>query len=274
MCKAKAGFTLVELLVVTAILAVTLVGMVQVFIQCDTLANIAAMKTLAMSEAQKKLEEIRNTDFDSIMSTFSMTCICGDGLDNDGDGAIDYDADAQCLSSWDNTEETLSECADGTDNDGDGLTDYPNDPECLSPFDNHETDTFKGSSGGVVECADGIDNDGDGSIDFPSDSDCISANDADEGSSVSQKDCYGTFIPGDFDGAGTIYMNVNGWDDPLSMTQPNFLEVVVVISWEGSFGRIIGEDTNLNGVLNSGEDTNGSGLLDSPVSVMDIITKR
>lgn len=40
-----------------------------------------------------------------------------------------------------------------------------------------------------------------------------------------------------------------------------------------SRGRIIGEDLNLNGVLNAGEDINGNGELDSPVELITFIAR-
>ena len=42
----------------------------------------------------------------------------------------------------------LAACADGIDNDGDGLIDYPNDPGCLSITDNDETNVSSGGGGG------------------------------------------------------------------------------------------------------------------------------
>jgi hypothetical protein len=38
-----------------------------------------------------------------------------------------------------------------------------------------------------------------------------------------------------------------------------------------SRNRVIGEDTNFNGVLNSGEDANGNGRLDSPCEIVTTI---
>ena len=62
---------------------------------------------------------------------------CADGIDNDGDGAIDSD-DVGCASEIDLIESTdaepdfeLPECSDGLDNDMDGQIDYPNDDLCI-----------------------------------------------------------------------------------------------------------------------------------------------
>jgi large repetitive protein len=69
-------------------------------------------------------------------------------------------------------------CNDGVDDDGDGKLDYPTDPGCTSPDDDDESDPCPGA--GCPECADGIDNDGDGKIDYPADPTCTSASSASE----------------------------------------------------------------------------------------------
>jgi len=91
---------------------------------------------------------------------FLATPACHDGVDNDGDGPIDYPADPGCTSPADWSEQP--DCSDGIDNDGDGLVDYPADPGCRSPADSTER----------PDCSDGIDNDGDGLIDYPQDPGC------------------------------------------------------------------------------------------------------
>jgi hypothetical protein len=68
-----------------------------------------------------------------------------------------------------------NQCADGIDNDGDGLIDYPQDPGCDSARDNDETDPPPPAA----QCADGIDNDGDGKIDL-ADPGCVNSTDNDE----------------------------------------------------------------------------------------------
>ncbi len=71
-------------------------------------------------------------------------------------------------------EEPKPQCSDGIDNDGDGKIDYPNDPGCDSREDNSESDPLP------PDCSDGIDNDGDGKIDYPDDDGCKSATDTSE----------------------------------------------------------------------------------------------
>ncbi len=77
------------------------------------------------------------------------------------------------------------ECSDGVDDDGDGKIDFPNDPGCTSPTDNDESDDcFPTVGPNCPQCADGIDNDGDGKIDYGTgpnnDPTCTSASDTSE----------------------------------------------------------------------------------------------
>jgi Right handed beta helix region len=89
---------------------------------------------------------------------------CDDGVDNDGDGFVDR-ADRGCSSRKDKTE--TAQCEDGVDNDRDGDVDFPADPGCTSPVDNKERS----------QCDDGVDNDNDGATDFPEDTGCRSLGD-------------------------------------------------------------------------------------------------
>ncbi len=65
-------------------------------------------------------------------------------------------------------------------------------------------------------------------------------------------------IPG-LDGIGVIYVDT---------ANTKLVEVKVVFCWRLADGRVAGEDTNLNGILNTGEDKNGNGQLDSYVQVI------
>lgn len=77
-------------------------------------------------------------------------------------------------------------CADGLDNDGDGLVDYPEEPGCRSASDVNETDPFFAPT-----CADSIDNDGDGATDFPVDLECVASADASESCTFVADDAFG-----------------------------------------------------------------------------------
>ena len=67
-----------------------------------------------------------------------------------------------------------------------------------------------------------------------------------------------------FTTAGLNGMGVSYVDD----TNPRLLKITVSFCWKQPSGRMIGEDTNLNGQLNAGEDKNGNGLIDSPVELV------
>jgi len=64
-------------------------------------------------------------------------------------------------------------CSDGVDNNGDGKIDYPNDPGCDSPLDATEDTLCPGVNCPV--CADGMDNDTDTHIDYATDLSCWAA---------------------------------------------------------------------------------------------------
>lgn len=83
------GFTLVELLLVVVIFAVVILGMLQLYIYTSTASEMAGNKTLAVTEAANKIEEIRNHEFSDIVTdyssggtpgnTFSLTYLTGKG---------------------------------------------------------------------------------------------------------------------------------------------------------------------------------------------------
>jgi spore coat protein A len=82
---------------------------------------------------------------------------CADGIDNDGDGLVDYPSDTGCSSASDFLETTPTRaCDNGLDDDGDGRIDVPDDPGCLNPSGSLEN----------PQCQDGVDNDGQVGIDF------------------------------------------------------------------------------------------------------------
>lgn len=61
----------------------------------------------------------------------------------------------------------------------------------------------------------------------------------------------------------------------INNSNPDLLVVTISVSWRQKNGRVIGEDTNLNGAFNVGEDTmTVNGLLDSPVQIVGNIYQR
>ena len=55
---------------------------------------------------------------------------------------------------------------------------------------------------------------------------------------------------------------------------PQLLTVTVKCFWKQAKGRLIGEDKNLNGMLDEGEDTNKNNELDSPVTLVTYVYNR
>ncbi|RIK94814.1 MAG: hypothetical protein DCC71_23115 [Proteobacteria bacterium] len=97
----------------------------------------------------------------------SMPGRCENGLDDDGDGAVDG-ADPGCAGASDPDERSALACDNGLDDDGDGRADVA-DPGCGAPSGTTESPA----------CDDGFDNDGDGRVDL-ADPDCVTASGADE----------------------------------------------------------------------------------------------
>ena len=91
-CRSPQGFTLVEVMIAVGILAIVIVGLLQLFVYCSILAQDAGNVTLALSQAQNKIEEMRGHGFANLTTdygsggtpgnTFSLT-----GLNN-GTGTI------------------------------------------------------------------------------------------------------------------------------------------------------------------------------------------
>jgi len=66
---------------------------------------------------------------------------------------------------------------------------------------------------------------------------------------------------------GVAYIDI---DNPIA---PTIITATVSVCWrEGN--KIMGEDVNLNGRLDSGEDTNGNGIIDSPMELITQIANR
>ncbi|MFH1359536.1 MAG: hypothetical protein ABIJ41_00670 [Candidatus Omnitrophota bacterium] len=152
MMSAKKGFTLIEVLFTAGLLIAGIIGLMQVFIQSSRLSTMSANMTFVMSEAQTKLEEIRDHTFNLIATDYAQ----GGALGN-------------------------------------------------------------------------------------------------------------TFPLSKVNGTGVIY---------LKALNADLLEVKIVVSWRTDDNRLIGEDSDLDGVLDEGEDQNGNGELDSVTMLATLISKR
>jgi prepilin-type N-terminal cleavage/methylation domain-containing protein len=60
----------------------------------------------------------------------------------------------------------------------------------------------------------------------------------------------------------------------ISTADPDLYEITVTVAWRQNNGRIIGDDKNLNGVLDAGEDPDGNNMLDSYVQLTGLFYTR
>jgi hypothetical protein len=74
---------------------------------------------------------------------------CADGVDNDGDGDMDFPSDTGCDAANDPSElDSDTPCDDGYDNNADGTIDFPDDTVCLSADSSAEVPVTGGGGGG------------------------------------------------------------------------------------------------------------------------------
>jgi len=67
---------------------------------------------------------------------------------------------------------------------------------------------------------------------------------------------------------GVVYIN----SSTIPANADLFLATVSICWRQGN--RVIGEDSNLNGVLNVGEDLNGNGIIDSTVQLKTMVVRQ
>jgi prepilin-type N-terminal cleavage/methylation domain-containing protein len=65
------GFTMMELLMAILVLVIALVGLLYAYVGCFNLNETARNLTVATNAAQQRMEEIRNTSFDSIVGAYN-----------------------------------------------------------------------------------------------------------------------------------------------------------------------------------------------------------
>jgi prepilin-type N-terminal cleavage/methylation domain-containing protein len=60
----------------------------------------------------------------------------------------------------------------------------------------------------------------------------------------------------------------------IDNSNPDLLQIDINVSWQNKDGRISGEDTDLDGVIDAGEDLDSNGKLDSIASIVSLIARR
>ena len=122
---------LIELIIAVAIIAIVLVGYLQLYIYCFCLAETSGNMTLAITEAQDKLEEIRSQKFSSIEAsyappgnTFPLTKLNGAGIIYVSRDVTELSPDlldVEIVINWRDKDRMIG----GTDKDLDGRLDSP-----------------------------------------------------------------------------------------------------------------------------------------------------
>lgn len=74
-----------------------------------------------------------------------------------------------------------------------------------------------------------------------------------------------TFTDANLNGIGVSY---------IDNSDPDLLEVTVSFAWIQKNGRVVGEDQDLDGVLDAGEDTDLNNVLSSPAQAVTYIYDR
>ncbi len=60
----------------------------------------------------------------------------------------------------------------------------------------------------------------------------------------------------------------------VNNSNPDLLRITITACWRQKNGRIFGEDSDLDGILDAGEDTNGNNQLDSPARLVTLMARR
>ncbi|MBU1853489.1 MAG: hypothetical protein KJ957_05550 [Candidatus Omnitrophica bacterium] len=88
----QTGFTLLELIIGSAVLVVAIVGLIAAFANCFTLNESARNLTVTINNAQEKIEEIHNLPFDQIVALDGTNFEIAGLPDNDSEGTIEIDS--------------------------------------------------------------------------------------------------------------------------------------------------------------------------------------
>ncbi len=90
----RLAFSFTELLIAVSILSVVLAGMMEMFLLYSSLGETSSKTRLALTEVQNKIEEIKSTPFNSIVTNYSAGGTLGNTFalsSLNGRGVIDID---------------------------------------------------------------------------------------------------------------------------------------------------------------------------------------
>lgn len=60
----------------------------------------------------------------------------------------------------------------------------------------------------------------------------------------------------------------------VTKIEEDLMDVTVTVFYRSKNGRMVGEDKNLNNVLDAGEDSNNNGALDSPIILKTMVARK
>ncbi len=82
--RTRGGFTLVEVIFVAAILAVVILGLIRGYLYIAAAGDMAEKKMTALIAADALIEEMREADFDTLISTYNGRTFPLDGVEGLG----------------------------------------------------------------------------------------------------------------------------------------------------------------------------------------------
>ena len=71
--------------------------------------------------------------------------------------------------------------------------------------------------------------------------------------------------------AGSVFVYLKKAKRTNNVDENTFVLTTVVVCYQGPKGKVVGEDTNLNGKMDPGEDSNHNGRIDSPVTIEGVV---
>ncbi len=93
----RSGITLPEMLIAAAILIFAIAGLLLSYITCLDLSELSKNASLSLYAAQSRIEEIKNTEFDLIVSAYHQTPFDVPDINAKGVSYVD-DSDPEILS--------------------------------------------------------------------------------------------------------------------------------------------------------------------------------
>ncbi len=82
--QTRRGFTLPELLIAAVVFVLTFVGILLSYLRCMELNELSRNSSLAVAAVKSRMEDIKNTDFVNISSTYDKIAFSANGINGKG----------------------------------------------------------------------------------------------------------------------------------------------------------------------------------------------